>query len=213
MEGFPADWVSLVITGLGTLFLFGELLVNMRGFFGLLGFGFITVYFLSYLDPGMFVLMMVIYLIGLLFIIIDGKLLNDGTLAAVGIALMVISVGLSSPGWVAGLYAIIGVVIGGFTSLAFLKVFKHRKMWTKIALVDKLTEEKGYSTMNTAYRGLVGKEAITMTDMRPVGVIKIDKNEYSAVTNGQWIKKDTLVKIVQVDGTKILVTISDDPSN
>lgn len=53
MEVLSADWVALVVTGLGTLFLFGELLVNMKGFFGLLGFGFITVYFLSVVEPSM----------------------------------------------------------------------------------------------------------------------------------------------------------------
>lgn len=205
MEIFTANWISFVITGLGTLFLLGEVLVNMKGVFGLLGIGFITVYFLSFLDPGMFVVMMVIYLIGLMLIVIDGKIINDGTLATVGIALMIVSVGLSSPDWVAGLYAVIGVLIGGFSSLGFLKVFKQRPMWKKMALIDSLTEEKGYSTMNTAYKNLLGKEALTMTDMRPVGTIRIDHAEYSAITNGQWIKKDTPVTVVKVDGTRILV--------
>ncbi|WP_095742882.1 NfeD family protein [Sediminibacillus massiliensis] len=207
MEPFSSDWISFIITGLGTLFLLGEVLVNMKGFFGLLGFGFITVYFLSFLEPGTFILMMVIYLIGLLLIIIDGKLLNDGTLAVIGAVCMVLSVGLSSPNWTAGLYAVIGVVIGGACSLMFLKVFKRRDMWTKLALVDQLTEDKGYSTMNVSYSELVGKQAVTMTDMRPVGTIKVDGAEYSAVSNGQWIPKDSVVKITQVDGTKILVTV------
>lgn len=205
MDGFSTDWISFVVIGLGTLFLFGELLVNMKGIFGLLGLGFITVYFLSYLDPGMFILMMVIYLIGLMLIIIDGKIINDGTLAVVGVALMIVSVGFSSPDWVAGLYAVIGVLIGGFTSLIFLKVFKQRQMWNKMALIDRLTEEEGYSTMNTSYKELVGKEAVTLTDMRPVGTIKINNGKYSAVTNGQWIEKETSVTVVKVDGTRILV--------
>ncbi|SDK54366.1 NfeD family protein [Sediminibacillus albus] len=206
MEGFSADWICFIITGLGTLFLFGELLINMRGLFGLLGLGFITVYFLSYLAPGAFIAMLVIYLVGLLLIIIDGKLLNDGTLATIGAVCMILSIGLSSPNWTAGLYGIIGVIVGGFCSLFFLKVFKRRDMWTKLALADQLTGDKGYNSMNQTYEMLLGRQGLTLTDMRPVGTIKIGESEYSAVTNGQWIERNTPVQVIQVDGTKILVS-------
>ncbi|MDL4841531.1 NfeD family protein [Aquibacillus rhizosphaerae] len=206
MESISADWLSFVIVGLGTLFLIGELLVNMKGFFGLLGLGFITVYFLSYLDPGMFFVMLAIYFLGLILIVIDGKILNDGSLATIGAVCMIISVGLSSPNWTAGLYAVIGVVIGGASSLLFLKVFKRRNMWSKLTLMDQLTSDKGYNTMNNSYTTLINKEGITVTDMRPVGTIRIDEVDYSAITNGQWIEHGTIIKVEHVDGTRILVS-------
>ncbi|WP_226036915.1 NfeD family protein [Aquibacillus saliphilus] len=206
MEIFSSDWISFIIVGLGTLFLIGELLVNMRGFFGLLGLSFITIYFLSYLDPAMFIIMMIIYLIGLLLIIVDGKIVNDGTLATIGAFCMIISVGLSSPNWTAGLYAVIGVIIGGFSSLFFLKVFKSRNMWTKLTLTDRLTSDRGYNTMNKTHSELINKEGVTVTDMRPVGTIRVDSADYSAITNGQWIKQGTEIKVTLVDGTRILVS-------
>lgn len=206
MEVLSADWVALVVTGLGTLFLFGELLVNMKGFFGLLGFGFITVYFLSVVEPSMVFIMMLIYFIGLVLVIIDGKLLNDGTLAVIGTVCMILSVGLSAPNWIAGSYAILGVLIGALSSFFFLKVFKRRNMWTKMALMDRLTADKGYSTMNVTYEELVDQEGVTLTDMRPVGTIRIRGQEYSAISNGQWMKKGSNIKVIHVDGTKILVS-------
>lgn len=201
-----ADWLTFIIVGLGTLFLIGELLVNMRGFFGILGVGFIALYFLSYLDAGMFLVMIIIYFIGILLIVIDGKLINDGTLATIGAVCMLLSVGLSAPNWTAGTYAVIGVVLGGLGSLFFLKVFKRRDMWTKIALVDQLTSDKGYNSMKDEYRSLLGKEGFTKTDMRPVGTIVVDHVEYSAVTNGQWIARKSRISVKHVDGTKILVS-------
>ncbi len=199
------SWVSFSVVGLGTLFLVGELLVNLRGLFAILGFGFISVYFLNYLEPNMFILMLIMYMIGICLIIVDGKVINDGTLATIGALCMIVSVGLSSPNWTAGLFAISGVLVGGFCSLFFLKVFKQRKMWGKLALTDQLTEELGYSTMNSSYKMLPGQEGITLTDMRPVGTIRINNEDYSAVTNGQWIEKGTRISVKQVDGTKILV--------
>ena len=199
------DWMSFIMVGFGTLFLIGELLINMRGIFAIVGFGFITVYFLTFLDPGMFIVMIIIYSIGLLLIILDGKIINDGTFATIGVVLMILSVGLSSPNWTAGLYAVIGVFIGGCCSFFFLKVFEGRKMWSKLALLDKLTADKGYSSMNHTYTDLVGKEGITLTDMHPVGTVKISEVNYSAVSNGQWIKKGIPIVVKQVDGTRILV--------
>lgn len=205
MEIFDLQWIAVVITGLGTLFLIGEVLVNMRGFFALLGIGFITVYFTAYVETGSFILMLIIYFTGLLLIIIDGKLLNDGTLATLGLAIMLLSVALAAPDLTSGLYAVLGVLLGGGGSFLFLKVFPRRKMWDKITLRDQLTKEAGYNTMNETYEQLVSQEGITLNDLRPVGTIRIDNKDYSAVSNGQWIEKGTDIKVVQVDGTKILV--------
>ena len=205
MDIFDLQWIGFVITFLATLFLIGEVLVNMRGFFGLLGIGFITVYFAAYVGSSSFILMLIIYFVGLLLIIIDGKLLNDGTLATIGLASMLTSVALAADNLTSGLYAVLGVLLGTGASFFFLKVFKRREMWTKLALKDQLTKEAGYNSMNMEYEQLVGKEGITLNDLRPVGTVKINKKDYSAVSDGQWIPKNSKVKVTQVDGTKILV--------
>lgn len=205
MDIFSFQWVGFVITFLGTMFILGEVWVNMRGFFGLLGIGFITVYFSVYLETGSFIIMLIIYFVGLLLIIIDGKLLNDGTLATLGLGCMLTSVALSAPTLTAGLYAVIGVLIGGFSSLLFLKVFKHREMWSKITLKYRLTKEGGYNSLNEGYGELLYQKGITLNNLRPSGTIRVNDKDFSAVSNGQWIVKDTEIEVVNVDGTKILV--------
>ncbi|WP_404453029.1 nodulation protein NfeD [Virgibacillus necropolis] len=205
MDIFSLEWIGLVITFLGTMFILGEVWVNMKGIFGLLGIGFITVYFSVYLETGSFIIMLIIYFVGLLLIILDGKLINDGTLATLGLGCMLTSVAISAPSLVAGLYAVIGVLVGGFASLLFLKVFKHRDLWTKITLKDRLTNEAGYNTLNTEYGELLHEKGIALNNLRPVGTIRINNKDYSAVSNGQWIVKDTPIEVVKVDGTKVLV--------
>lgn len=205
MDIFASDWIGFVITGFGTLFLIGEILVNMRGFFGLMGIGFITVYFAVYLGTGSFIIMLIVYFVGLLLIIVDGKLLNDGTLATLGLACMLTAVAVTAPNLSAGLYAVIGVLLGGFSSFFFLKVFKKRAMWSKLTLVDQLTAEAGYNSVSDEYTNLLDEEGITLNNLRPVGTILVKNKNYSAISNGQWIPKDTMVKVVQVDGTRILV--------
>lgn len=205
MDIFMYSWIGFIITGLGTLFLIGEMLVNMRGFFALLGIAFMTVYFSAYLESGQLMLILVIYVVGLLLVIIDGKLVNDGTLATLGLASMLTAVALAAPDLYTGLYAVLGVLIGGGASFLFLKVFKQRQMWTKLALKDRLTKEAGYSSMNKEYESLIDKRGVTLNNLRPVGTIRIDQKDYSAVSNAQWISKDSEIRVVQVDGTRILV--------
>lgn len=205
MDILQSDWIALFFTGLGTLFLIGEILVNSRGIFGLLGIGLIVSYFTVYLDPGSFTVMLIIYFAGLLLMIIDGKLINDGTLAITGVVFMLIAVAFGAPSLYAGLYAVIGVLSGGAGSFMFLKIFPPRNMWGKITLKDRLTGEEGYSSMNKDYKTLIGKVGMTKSVLRPVGTVVIEGDSYSAISNGEWLEKDIEVQVVSVDGTRILV--------
>lgn len=200
------DWIGLVLVGFGTMFLLGEILVNLKGLFALLGISSIVLYFYTFLpDPSQFAFMLIIYFVGIFLILVDGKIINDGTLATLGLAGMILSVVITAPNFFAGLYAVIGLIIGAGASFMFLKIFKPRNMWGKIALKDRLTEEAGYSSINKDYINLVGKTGVTLTDLRPVGTIRVEDQDYSAVSNAQWIPKETVIVVVSVDGTRILV--------
>ena len=41
--------------------------------------------------------------------------------------------------------------------------------------------------------------------MRPIGTVRIEEKDYSALTQGKWLVKDTKVIVQEVDGTKIQV--------
>lgn len=201
------DWFTLLLVGIGTMFLIGEILVNMRGLFALLGIFSISLYFYFYLTDFMTVIIMfIIYVLGLLFILIDGKLLGDGTLGLIGIVAMIVSVAISAPNFTAGLYAVVGLIIGVLISFSFLKFLPRRNVWGKLMLKDRLTGDQGYTSLNEEYLSLVGKKGVTVTDLRPVGTVRIEDKEYSCISEGQWIHKGIEVKVVEVDGTKILVT-------
>ncbi|WP_152656227.1 NfeD family protein [Oceanobacillus sp. CFH 90083] len=205
MDIVEFQWIGFLALFFGTLFILGEIFVNMRGIFGVLGLGFITVYFTIYTETNSVLLMFIIYFLGILLIIIDGKVLNDGTLATIGLVLMIVAVALPQPDLASGLYAVISIIVGSFSSLVFLKVFKRRQMWTKIALVDQLTKEQGYSSLSKEYEDLLGEEGVALTDFRPSGTIEVNKKHYSAVSGGRWIKKGTRIKVVAVDGTSVRV--------
>src|SRR5699024_18631 len=156
-----------------------------------LGIFLITTFFYTNIpDPNMIIIMFIIYIIGLILIVIDGKVLNDGTLTVLGIGSMIASVSITAPNLTSGIYSVIGIIVGALLSLAFLKIFKTRKMWEKIALKEQITTEAGYTTLTEEYKNLISQNGINLTNMKPTGTVKINEKEYSAVSTGNLIKKD-----------------------
>ncbi|KMM37800.1 NfeD family protein [Guptibacillus hwajinpoensis] len=203
--------LSLPIAGfliilVSVLFLFGELLVRVKGIFGLIGILMLTFYFSFHLTSLSSILWMgLVFAVGLGLVILDGKLLNDGTFGLIGLLMMVTAVAIPSPTFIYGLLVSSGFLIGTAASFLFLRVFKARAMWTKMTLKDRLSSEMGYNSMNEEYKGLIGEGATTLTAFRPSGTIKVNDKKYSAISAGNWIDKDVEVIITSVDGTRIVI--------
>ena len=194
-----------IVTLLGLFFLFGKIIVKFKGIGAILGIGFIGLYFSHFLSSYNLLLIGVLFAVGLLMIIFDGKVLGDGTIGFLGFIVLLLTVAFAAPNWLLAIYSVAGVILGVVISFSLLKVLPKRNMWTKMALMDRLTSDKGYISMNESYKSLVGKEGVTLTVLRPSGTIKIDEQEYSAVSHGKWIDKGQKIIVVQVDGTKIAV--------
>lgn len=78
-------------------------------------------------------------------------------------------------------------------------------IWNKLILVNSIEEKSGYTTTSSAFSHLVGEEGTALTDLRPSGTIIINGERYDVVTNGEFIVKKTPVKVVKVEGSKVLV--------
>ncbi|WP_209125387.1 NfeD family protein [Alkalihalobacillus sp. BA299] len=205
MEVLNIASIGFLVVFLGTLFLIGELLVKAKGIFGVLGIGIMAVYFSYHIagDTGIWVILL--YILGLLLIIVDGKVISDGTIALLGIILMIVGLAVPAPNFVYGALVAMGLVLGAAASLLFLKVFPSRKLWSKMTLKDQLTGEQGYNSLNTTYKDLVGKRAKTVTPFRPIGTIEVEGKQYSATSENNWLAQETVVEVVSVDGTRIVV--------
>ena len=206
MEWLNIASVGFIVIFLGTLFLFGELLVKARGLFALLGVGMTATYFFHHLtgDTGFWVV--ILYLIGIVLIILDGKLFSDGTVALIGVILMVVGLAIPAPTLVYGILVGMAFILGALSSLFFIKVFTRRQMWSKLTFKDRLTSERGYNSINMEYKELVGKKGKTMNSLRPTGTVNIEGQPYSATSGGQWIEAEQEVEVTSVDGTRILVS-------
>ncbi|MCQ2008418.1 MAG: NfeD family protein [Sporolactobacillus sp.] len=200
---YPAGGFIVIL--LAACFLFAELLVKAKGLLALTGSGLFIFYFLHFLtdqaSPWIFLLLVG----GLLLIIIDGKLFTTGIIGIFGFILMVLGCALPTPSLLYGMLVGIAFVIGSCGSLFFRKILPQRDYLGKLMLHDKLSSDKGYNSINSDYHELIGKEGKTMTPFHPVGTVKIDGKNYSAITDGIFLEKDIAVKVISVDGTRIFI--------
>ncbi|WP_078552817.1 NfeD family protein [Bacillus alkalicellulosilyticus] len=205
MEMLNIASVGFLVVFLGTLFLVGELLVRVKGLFAIIGIGIMSVYFTFHISGEVGLWVVLLYLVGLVLLIVDGKVVNDGTIALLGAILMILALAIPSPSIIYGVLVSMGFIIGAFTSLLFLKVFPARDMWAKMTLKDKMTNELGYNSLNESYKGLVGKTGKTISPFRPTGTVVIEGQQYSATSGSQWLGENEEVEVVSVDGTRIVV--------
>ncbi|PTL40513.1 NfeD family protein [Alkalicoccus saliphilus] len=206
MEFLDMAVIGFLVVFIATLFIFGEVMVKAKGLFAVIGIVIMTLYFSYHLQAGDSFWVVILYVAGLALIIFDGKVTTDGTIAGVGVLLMIFGLALPAPSFTYGLLVAMAFVAAAPTSYLFTKVFPSRTMWEKVLLKDRLTSEEGYSTMNESYKELIGKEGKTKTPFRPTGTVEIEGKYYSATTDNFWLGEASRVKVVQADGTRILVT-------
>ncbi|TVQ38707.1 MAG: hypothetical protein EA384_08220 [Spirochaetaceae bacterium] len=68
------------------------------------------------------------------------------------------------------------------------------------------TADRGYTSYTEQdYADLMGAEGVTATDLRPVGVAIINGKKYSVVSASEYMNKDTRVRIIRVEGSRVVV--------
>jgi membrane-bound serine protease (ClpP class) len=150
-------------------------------------------------------------------------------LAAAGVLAIILEVFVPSAGiiGIAGLGSIIASIVIAFQRLGnligsiylavvlvlvpvfivlYFRFFPRSPVGRWLISQDRQDKEKGYSSFTPEkYVDLVGKEGTSLTILRPVGTVRIDGQKFSAVTGGEFIEKDKPVKVVKVEGSRVVV--------
>ncbi len=100
---------------------------------------------------------------------------------------------------------IVALFLSILLSIIMIKVFgKRMNIFRKLILTDSTSTESGYVS-NVNRLELIGREGITVTDLRPSGTVKIDDERLDVVAEGNFVEKNTKVKVIKVEGSRIVV--------
>lgn len=76
---------------------------------------------------------------------------------------------------------------------------------TPVMLRKSLSSRDGVSAQNKTLRDYIGREGITLTDLRPSGTVRIDEKRLDAVTEGKYLEKESTVIVTAVLGGQLVV--------
>lgn len=124
-----------------------------------------------------------------------------------GLAALIASIFVASISTHQAIISLIVVFLG--TIILFLLTFRlvtAGRLWRNLILGDKLNAEGGYSSANVNLVNYLGREGTTVTPLRPSGTVEFDDGErLDVVTEGGFISSQTRVKIIKVEGVRVLV--------
>ena len=97
-----------------------------------------------------------------------------------------------------------GIVVAAVLFYLIVRHLPKSRLFSKVALLNRSTKEKGYVSRGdkSAYLHQKGR---TITILRPAGTIRIGNERVDAVSNGGFIDRDVDVRVVQVDGSRVVV--------
>jgi len=125
-------------------------------------------------------------------------------LGIMGSALLVAAAvtGFVAFGPAGGAYALLGIIILSVAVvILWMKYFPGSFVGRKIIVANDLSTSKSAPD----FTSLVGQEGMTTSELRPAGFATINGKRIDVVTQGEMLSKDERVKVVRVEGSRVIV--------
>ncbi len=128
-----------------------------------------------------------------------------GIMGVGGVLAMLASIYLASPTPSAATWSIlaaIGAVI--VTAVVLIRLGTRLTIWRRLLLDVEETQDRGYVAQSDL-RSLLEQRGVAITSLRPAGTAEIGDKRVDVVTSGEYVAKDTPVKVIRVEGRRVVV--------
>ena len=95
----------------------------------------------------------------------------------------------------------LGITVVSITTaiIWFIKYFPNTKMGRQLASTSKVGD------LGIDFTDLINQTGMAYTDLRPSGKATIGDHRLNVVTEGSFIEKDNSVKVIAVEGNRVVV--------
>jgi membrane-bound serine protease (ClpP class) len=202
----------LLMIGLAGIFI--EIFTIGFGLAGLVGGASLALYFGGHLFAGFTGWgTLLIFFAGIILLLMEIAMPGFGVAGVSGIICLGAAIVITAPDLQVGLQSLVIAIIGTVILLMVaFKLLTKRKFWDRLVLSLKFDKEKGYISQKQSYTDYLGKQAKTITDLRPAGIVVLeDGTRLDVVSEGAYVEKGEEVIISQVDGMRIVVNTNHTP--
>lgn len=107
---------------------------------------------------------------------------------------------------IGSIYLAVVLVLVPVVIILYFKFFPRSLVGRWLISQDRQAVEKGYTSFTLEkYSDLAGKQGTSLTVLRPVGMVLIEGKKFSAVTGGEFIEKNQPIRVIKVEGSRIVV--------
>ena len=206
-----AEWIINpiiipILLTIGCLGLVVELFTPRFGIPGIIGLSAFLLFFYGHLVTGLAgIYSLILFAVGIILILLE-LVLPGGIIGIVGFGAFLASFFLAAENFIQiGISLLIAFTISILACMIMIKVFDRKmKFFNKLILKDSTSTERGYVS-NRNRTELIGVSGYALTDLRPSGTVVIEDERVDVVTEGGFIKKGTEIKIIKVEGSRIVV--------
>jgi membrane-bound serine protease (ClpP class) len=96
-------------------------------------------------------------------------------------------------------------VATGLLMFLLTKFLPKSEIWNRLILANDISSTSGYTTSDPGFKYLLNLVGEALTDLRPSGTIKVENKRYDVVTAGEYIVKGKTVRVVDIEGSKVVV--------
>ncbi len=147
-----------------------------------------------------------LFVVGIVLLLVEAAVPGFGVFGFGGIAVMLVSIIFAAPDPTQGIISIgIALIATAIVTPFLFKMLKHNKVFERLVLAEAETIEKGYISV-VERDHLLGALGTAVTPLRPAGTILVNGMRVDAISDGTFLSVGTQVKIIRVEGYKIVVT-------
>ena len=96
------------------------------------------------------------------------------------------------------------LVIGVVGMFIIARSIHSSRIWRRVSLGDELAADQGYTSFDDQ-SSYVGQEGVLLTDLRPVGTVRVGDKRLDALADGEFLNKGTKVRVIRIDGAQLVV--------
>ncbi|HHW36889.1 MAG TPA: nodulation protein NfeD [Bacillales bacterium] len=195
-----------ILLSIGSLGLVIELYSPGFGIPGIMGLTSLLLFFYGHMIAGLAGMeSIILVVIGIALIVLE-FFVPGGVVGLLGVLSIIASLLFAAENISHMIFSILIAILVTIVASVFLfRRFGHEKgIFRRIILFDSTSSEKGYVS-NETRSDLIGLEGITISPLRPAGTAVFNDERIDVVTEGGFISSNKKVKIINAEGSKIVV--------
>ena len=147
----------------------------------------------------------VLFILGLLLLIVEMFIPGFGIAGGSGLVLLVVAIILTArTPFEAFVMLVIVLILVTLVLAVILRSAKRGKLSRKLILWSSEKHENGFRSTEDMST-LLDREGVALTVLRPAGTGSFEGRRLDVVSDGNFIEKGIRIKIVRIDGRRILV--------